>query len=60
MISITASSTAALRHQRDALLARYDNGAISPAVFAAIRKLEIEIAWREHARHHELRVESTR
>ena len=30
------------------LRARYDGGAISPAVFAVIKKLEREIAWLEH------------
>ena len=30
------------------LRARYDGGAISPAVFAVIKNLECEIAWLEH------------
>ena len=40
-------STAALRAQLKALRARYDSGAVSPALYAVIRKLEIELAWRE-------------
>jgi hypothetical protein len=30
------------------LRARYDGGAISPAVFAVIKNLECEIAWLEY------------
>jgi len=40
----TFSSTDLMRLERASLLARYDNGALSSAVFAVIRKLEIEIA----------------
>jgi hypothetical protein len=44
----STTSTAALRSELAALRARYDDGAISPAVFAVIRKLESDIAWAEH------------
>jgi hypothetical protein len=30
------------------LRARYDDGAVSPAVYSAIKKLEADIAWCEH------------
>ena len=30
------------------LRARYDNGAVSPAVYQAIKKLETDVAWLEH------------
>jgi hypothetical protein len=40
----TFSSTDLMRLERASLLARYDNGALSSAVFAVIRKLDIEIA----------------
>ena len=30
------------------LQARYDSGAIPPAVYSAIRSLEVELAWLEH------------
>lgn len=40
-----------LRAELAQLQARYDSGAISPAVFAAMRALETELAWIEH-RHH--------
>src|SRR5262249_27769815 len=47
---LTLGSTALLRLERASLLARYDNGALSAAVFAVLKKLEIEIAWRQHAK----------
>jgi hypothetical protein len=37
------------RAMLEMLKARYDAGAVSPAIYAAIRKLEQEIAWREHS-----------
>jgi hypothetical protein len=37
-----------LRAQLAALRARYDDGAVSPAVYKVIRELEIELAWAEH------------
>ena len=30
------------------LRARYDNGAVSPGVYALIKKLESELAWANH------------
>jgi hypothetical protein len=30
------------------LRARYDSGALSPAVYQAIKKLETDVAWCEH------------
>jgi hypothetical protein len=30
------------------LRARYDDGAVSPAIYSVIRQLETEIAWYEH------------
>jgi len=44
------NSTDLLRLERASLLAGYDNGALSSAVFAVLKKLEIEIAWRQHAK----------
>jgi hypothetical protein len=41
------SITAALREELKYLLARYDHH-LPPNIFAVIRALEIEIAWREH------------
>jgi hypothetical protein len=46
--STTASSTAALRSELAALRARYDDGAVSPAVYQIIRQIESDIAWAEH------------
>jgi hypothetical protein len=48
--STTTSSTAALRGELEWLRARYDDGTISPAVFAVIREIETDIAWIEHRR----------
>jgi hypothetical protein len=48
---VTLRSTDLLRLERASLLARYDGGALSSAVFAVIKGLEIEIAWRQHAQH---------
>jgi hypothetical protein len=46
--NVTTPSTAALRSELEWLCARYDDGKVSPAVFAIIRKLESDIAWAEH------------
>ena len=43
--------TAELREQLGALRARYDWGAVSPAVYAAIKSIETDVAWREHDRY---------
>ena len=37
-----------LRDERDRLCARYDDGAIPPAVFAALKQIETDIAWLQH------------
>jgi hypothetical protein len=37
-----------LQGERLALLVRYDGGALSPAIYARIRQIEIELAWLEH------------
>jgi hypothetical protein len=39
-----------LRFELEMLRARYDSGAISPAVFQVVRELETELAWAEHSR----------
>jgi hypothetical protein len=39
-----------LREQLTWLRARHDDGAVSPAVFAVIRDIEVSIARVEHAR----------
>jgi hypothetical protein len=36
------------RDELKMLRARYDSGAVSQGVYAAIRQLEIDCAWREH------------
>jgi hypothetical protein len=36
------------RQELKFLRARYDGGAVSPAVYAVIRSLEIEVAWSDH------------
>jgi hypothetical protein len=46
--STTATSTAVLRAELEWLRARYDDGKVSAAVFAVIRRLESDIAWAEH------------
>ena len=44
-----------LQEQLEYLRARYDGGAVSPAVYQAIKKLETDIAWCEHvAREREI------
>ena len=47
---LTASSTVDLRDELAWLRARHDGGAVAPAVYSLIRRLEEEIAWREHSR----------
>jgi len=37
-----------LRAELRLLRARYDCGAVSPAIFAAIKQIETKIAWSEH------------
>ena len=36
-----------LRHELIALKARYDYGAVSPAIWAVIKEIEADIAWAE-------------
>lgn len=55
--SLTATSTARLYGELAWLRSRYDEGVVASCVFAIIRQLETEIAWREHVRHHELAYE---
>jgi hypothetical protein len=44
-----------LQEQLEHLKARYDGGAVSPAMFKVIKELEREIAWCEHvAREREI------
>ena len=47
---VTTSRTASLRAELCWLCARYDDGMVSPAVFAVIREIETSIAWAEHRR----------
>jgi len=37
-----------LRAELTALQARYDSGAVAPAVFAIIKRIETEAAWLQH------------
>jgi hypothetical protein len=39
-----------LRSQLAMLRCRYDDGAVSPAVYVVIRAIEIEISWLKHWR----------
>jgi hypothetical protein len=39
-----------LRDELRSLRHRYDHGAVSEGVYAAIRKIEIDIAWDEYRR----------
>jgi len=48
--TLTSESTAELRAELAQLRARYDGGALAPAVFAIVKALEAEIAWIEHCR----------
>jgi hypothetical protein len=43
-----AGQSARLRAELALLVARYDSGAVSPAVYAVIRAIESDIAWLEH------------
>jgi hypothetical protein len=45
---ITSDSTSALRAELRWLRARYDDGKVSPAVFAVIREIETDISWIEY------------
>jgi hypothetical protein len=37
-----------LRDELRWLQSRYDDGKISPAVFAVVKSIEIELGWRQH------------
>jgi hypothetical protein len=37
-----------LRDELEWLRAKYDSGAVSDGVFAVVKRLETEIAWRQH------------
>ena len=39
-----------LRSKLAFLRARYDSGAISPAIYSVIRAIETDLAWAEHQR----------
>jgi hypothetical protein len=51
ILPLALASTSWLRLDRLVLRGRYDGGALPPAVFKLVRKLEIEISWREYATH---------
>src|SRR5262249_41859305 len=53
MLLLDTSSTAP--PVRRARLARHDEGAIAPSIYGVSKKIEVEIAWREHAKHTDLR-----
>jgi hypothetical protein len=45
-----SSSTAELRAELAWLRGRYDDGVPPPLILDVIRKLEIDLTWREHAK----------
>ncbi len=45
---LTSKSTGELRAELALLRARYDNGAVAPAVYQLIRTIETDISWAEH------------
>jgi hypothetical protein len=47
---LTEKSSRELRTELVHLRARYDNGAVAPALYAVIRSIESDIAWFEHQR----------
>ena len=55
--ALTATSTARLRDELGWLRARHDEGAIAPCVYAVIKTIETELAWRENAKRHRLACE---
>jgi hypothetical protein len=44
----TDRATAEARAMLQMLRARYDGGAVAPAIYKTIRELESDIAWAEH------------
>ncbi|HMF22415.1 MAG TPA: hypothetical protein VKG24_09850 [Pseudolabrys sp.] len=55
--ALAASSTARLRDELAWLRGRYDEGTVAPCVYTVIKTVEIELAWREHAKHQRLACE---
>jgi hypothetical protein len=54
---LTATSTVCLRDELAWLRGRHDEGAVAPCIYRVIKQLEIELAWRENAKHHRLACE---
>jgi hypothetical protein len=48
---LDTGSTARLCRELRWLRSRYDNGAVAPCVYGVIKKIETEVAWRDHAKH---------
>jgi hypothetical protein len=46
----TVSKEQGLRQQLEWITARHDSGAMSPAVAATVRAIQIEIGWLQHAK----------
>jgi hypothetical protein len=46
---LTPASTAVMRAELAWLRSRHDGGAVAPAIYDVIKRIEIEIAWRQHA-----------
>ena len=49
-MKLVTASTANLRDELVWLRSRYDTGQVAPCVYGVIKKLETELAWREHAK----------
>jgi hypothetical protein len=45
---MTVDASATLRAELKSLRARYDDGAVSPAVYVVVRNIEADIAWLEY------------
>jgi len=54
---LDTSSTAHLADELRWLRNRYDTGQVAPSIYiyGLIKKIEVELAWRTHARHTDLR-----
>jgi hypothetical protein len=48
MTAVRPTKAQRLRAELAHLRARYDDGAVSPAVFEVIKKIETRVAWIEH------------
>ena len=55
--ALAAAPTSRLRDDLAWLRARYDEGAVAPAVYSVVKIIEIELAWHEHAGQHRLACE---